>query len=98
MFSFDFCLDWRQYIHPLQSCFLQAIKLWWKNVPFVQHPRYTIPTYREDALKRDQKLQCCGLSDENGHLQQRGSDQGCLAEISSRNRWFRWRDAKWPWS
>ncbi|XP_061352456.1 uncharacterized protein LOC133297350 [Gastrolobium bilobum] len=75
-----------------------AVKLWWKNVRFVQHPRYSIPTYREEALVRDQKLQCCGLSDDNVHLQQKGSDQGCLAEISSSNRWFRWRDAKWPWS
>ncbi|KAL1288885.1 hypothetical protein HN51_057346 [Arachis hypogaea] len=73
-----------------------AIKLWWKNVALVQHPRYTFPTYREEALKRDQKLQCCGLSDENG---ERGKEHvGCLGETSPRSRWFRWRDAKWPWS
>lgn len=77
-----------------------AIKLWWKNVRFVQHPRYSIPTYKDEALMRDKKLQCCGLSDDNRqHLQQRGSDPGCcLAELSPQNRWFRWRDAKWPWS
>ncbi|XP_027338796.1 uncharacterized protein LOC113852661 [Abrus precatorius] len=75
-----------------------AIKLWWKNVCFVQHPKYNTPTYREEALVRDKKLQCCGLGDDNRHLQQRGSDQGCLDEGNPRNRWFRWRDAKWPWS
>ncbi|KAK7365629.1 hypothetical protein VNO78_39269 [Psophocarpus tetragonolobus] len=75
-----------------------AIKLWWKNVRFVQHPRYNIPTYKEEALIRDIKLQCCGLSDDNRHLQQIESDQVCLAEVSPKNRWFRWRDAKWPWS
>ncbi|MED6120392.1 hypothetical protein PIB30_020405 [Stylosanthes scabra] len=73
-----------------------AIKLWWKNVAFVQHPRYTVPTYREEALKRDEKLQCCGLSDEG---RERGKEHGCcLGETSPKSRWFRWRDAKWPWS
>ncbi|KAL2341120.1 hypothetical protein Fmac_009060 [Flemingia macrophylla] len=75
-----------------------AVKLWWKNVQFVQHPKYSVPTYREEALKRDDTLQCCGLSSDNRHLHLRGSDLGSLAEISSKNRWFRWRDAKWPWS
>lgn len=70
-----------------------ALKLWWKNVRFVQHPRYTIPTYREESLIRDQKLQCCGKMGFNGedkYMQQQHS-------VSS-NRWFKWRDAKWPWS
>lgn len=78
-----------------------ALKLWWKNVRFVQHPRYTDPRYREEALMRDQKLQCCGTvvsNGENEHIQQRGTDQGNLADINSINRWFKWRDAKWPWS
>lgn len=70
-----------------------AIKLWWKNVKFIQHPRYAIPTYRDEALIRDRKLQCCGFSP------QRGSNQDCLVdEASPRDRWFRWIDAKWPWS
>lgn len=70
-----------------------AIKLWWKNVKFIQHPRYAIPTYRDEALIRDRKLQCCGFSP------QRGSNQDYLAdEASPRDRWFRWIDAKWPWS
>ncbi|KAK7331381.1 hypothetical protein VNO77_25604 [Canavalia gladiata] len=75
-----------------------AIKLWWKNVTFVQHPKYNTPTYKEEALMRDEKLQCCGLNDHNGLMQQTGSDQGCLADATPRNRWFRWRVAKWPWS
>ncbi|KAF2305450.1 hypothetical protein GH714_005439 [Hevea brasiliensis] len=35
-----------------------ALKLWWKNVPYIQHPRYNSPKYREEAMARDQKLQC----------------------------------------
>lgn len=65
---------------------------------FIQHPRYMIPTYRDEALIRDRKLQCCVLSDNNRHIQQRGSDRDCLAESSPRDRRFRWIDAKWPWS
>ncbi|XP_048331235.1 uncharacterized protein LOC125422875 isoform X2 [Ziziphus jujuba] len=36
-----------------------ALMLWWKGVPFIQHPRYTHPAYREEVLVRDRKLQCC---------------------------------------
>ncbi|CAN6553367.1 unnamed protein product [Malus baccata var. baccata] len=49
-----------------------AFKLWWKNVSFVQHPRYSNPAYREEALVRDQKLQCCqavGYGEDKPHLQ-----------------------------
>ncbi|KAM7524893.1 hypothetical protein LguiA_014795 [Lonicera macranthoides] len=31
----------------------QAFKLWWKNVPFYQHPGYDNSTYREEALVRE---------------------------------------------
>ncbi|KAK4271856.1 hypothetical protein QN277_020486 [Acacia crassicarpa] len=78
-----------------------ALKLWWKNVRFVQHPRYTVPTYREEALMRDQKLKCCGtvgFNDENKHIQRRGTEQVNSGDINFSNRWFKWRDAKWPWS
>ncbi|KAL5841180.1 hypothetical protein ACOSQ3_011783 [Xanthoceras sorbifolium] len=69
-----------------------AFKLWWKKVPFVQHPRYTDPAYKEEALIRDQKLQCCpAVGGEN-------DNHGYLAGRSSGSRWFKWRDAKWPWS
>ncbi|PRQ29482.1 hypothetical protein RchiOBHm_Chr5g0014371 [Rosa chinensis] len=76
-----------------------AIKLWWKNVAFVQHPRYTNPAYREEALVRNQKLQCCpaiGL-DKDKHLRLEGSSQGCRVNKESEARYIKWRDAKWPW-
>lgn len=100
-FAIEFLLAPKTKCSSLDFWFPQALKLWWKNVCFVQHPRYTVPSYREEALIRDQKLQCCGtmeFSGDNKHLQERGTDQGCSADINSRNRWFKWRDAKWPWS
>lgn len=80
--------------------FLQAIKLWWKNVSFIQHPRHTNPAYREEAVIRDQKLQRCPIigSDKDEYLQDEGSDQGCLPDRNCEIRQFTWRDAKWPWS
>ncbi|KAF9672536.1 hypothetical protein SADUNF_Sadunf11G0052400 [Salix dunnii] len=74
----------------------QALKLWWKNVHFIQHPRYTNPTYREDAMIRDEKLQCNqALALDRGNcLQADGQHPGNLAD---RKRWFKWRDAKRPW-
>ncbi|XP_058728191.1 uncharacterized protein LOC131599972 [Vicia villosa] len=70
-----------------------AIKLWWKNVQFIQHPRYATPMYRDEALIRDRTLQCCGFS----ALGENNKD-GLLSEAKPRDRWFRWNDAKWPWS
>ncbi|XP_062160493.1 uncharacterized protein LOC133867744 isoform X1 [Alnus glutinosa] len=77
-----------------------AVKLWWKNVSFLQHPRYTNPAYREEAVIRDQKLQRCPIigSDKDEYLQDEGSDQGCLPDRNCEIRQFTWRDAKWPWS
>ncbi|XP_022723927.1 uncharacterized protein LOC111280743 isoform X2 [Durio zibethinus] len=77
-----------------------ALKLWWKNVPFIQHPRYANPSYREEALKRDRKLQCCpGVQWNKDELMQvLGSDSGIEAERNPGERLFAWRDAKWPWS
>lgn len=73
-----------------------ALKLWWKNVHFIQHPRYTNPTYREEAMIRDKKLQCNqALAWDRGNcLQADGHQPGNLAD---RKRWFKWRDAKRPW-
>ncbi|KAG6756237.1 hypothetical protein POTOM_039662 [Populus tomentosa] len=73
-----------------------ALKLWWKNVHFIQHPRYTNPTYREEAMIRDKKLQCNqALAWDRGNcLQADGHHPGNLAD---RKRWFKWRDAKRPW-
>ncbi|PQQ20446.1 uncharacterized protein Pyn_32727 [Prunus yedoensis var. nudiflora] len=78
-----------------------AFKLWWKNVSFVQHPRYTNPAYRKEALERDEKLQCrraASLDKDKQHLQFEGSGQGCMASRKSEARFCTWRDAKWPWS
>ncbi|KFK44838.1 hypothetical protein AALP_AA1G309000 [Arabis alpina] len=69
-----------------------ALKLWWKNVPFIQHPRYSNPSYREESAKRDQELHRGGL--DGSH-----SDQsiGCSSTSFGGCR-FAWRDASWPWS
>ncbi|XP_050370374.1 uncharacterized protein LOC126788427 [Argentina anserina] len=77
-----------------------AFKLWWKNVAFIQHPRYTSPGYREEALVRNQKLQCCPAIrlDKEKHLQFEGSSQGCRVNNENESRYIKWRDAKWPWS
>ncbi|KAK8641985.1 hypothetical protein V6N13_011351 [Hibiscus sabdariffa] len=78
----------------------QALKLWWKNVSFIQHPRYTNPSYREDASNRDRKLQCCpGLRrNKEEHMQVGGRDSVTEVERHHEERYFVWRDAKWPWS
>ncbi|KAM7524896.1 hypothetical protein LguiA_014798 [Lonicera macranthoides] len=73
-----------------------ALKLWWKGVPFIQHPRYNNPLYREQASVNDKKLQCCPAFAPN-HSQVEGSDSGFMADTIGRERWFQWRDAKWPW-
>ncbi|CAN0921614.1 hypothetical protein LINGRAHAP2_LOCUS32687 [Linum grandiflorum] len=63
-----------------------ALQLWWKNVKFIQHPRYSNPNYREEAVMRNEKLQCGGL----GCLQTQGPS-------FTARRYLKWRDAKWPW-
>lgn len=65
-----------------------ALKIWWKGVPFVQHPRYSNLEYRQEALVRDKKLQ---------HMPPQKNDDECVNNKET-NRCFRWRDAKWPWS
>ncbi|XP_058201042.1 uncharacterized protein LOC131315847 isoform X2 [Rhododendron vialii] len=75
-----------------------ALKLWWKGVPFIQHPRYSHQEYREEALVRDMKLQCCQAfqQDEQNHLRLEGNDSDYVK--NGGNRRFAWRDAKWPWA
>lgn len=73
---------------------LKALKLWWKKVQFIQHPRYNNPAYREEASVRDNKLQCCQAS----AFQVEGSNSGLASkDRSERGHCFTWRDAKWPW-
>ncbi|KAJ4977190.1 hypothetical protein NE237_002296 [Protea cynaroides] len=78
----------------------QALKLWWKNVSFIQHPRYFNPKYREEASMRDRKLQCCQAlgQGEDSCAQLESSYSACLDSTTSRDRWCVWRDAQWPWS
>ncbi|CAN7033989.1 hypothetical protein IGI04_031884 [Brassica rapa subsp. trilocularis] len=71
-----------------------ALKLWWKNVPFIQHPRYSNPSYREDSAKRDQKLRCVGLDGSNSG--ETIKFDGCSSGFGGCR--FAWRDANWPWS
>ncbi|XP_071708877.1 uncharacterized protein [Rutidosis leptorrhynchoides] len=68
-----------------------ALKLWWKKVVFIQHPRYENPSYKKDAVERDRNLGCCqAVSTHTDNYNQ-------VDESSHKDRWFRWRDAKWPW-
>ncbi|KMS95891.1 hypothetical protein BVRB_004010 [Beta vulgaris subsp. vulgaris] len=69
-----------------------AFKLWWNNIPFVQHPRYTNPAYREEAASRDKMINCCKAGD---------FKTSGLCPRDDRNvttHQFSWTDAKWPWS
>ncbi|MBA0658751.1 hypothetical protein Goklo_010933 [Gossypium klotzschianum] len=55
--------------------------------------------WREEALNRDRKLQCCpGLrQNKDEHMQVGGSDSATEAERYHGERFFVWKDAKWPW-
>ncbi|KAG5607654.1 hypothetical protein H5410_029146 [Solanum commersonii] len=77
----------------------QALKLWWKGVPFLQHPRYYNTRYRDEAILFDEKLQCCpAFVFETQNNQQAGEHCSNPADHStSRHHGFTWRDAKWPW-
>ncbi|KAK4796131.1 hypothetical protein SAY86_028457 [Trapa natans] len=72
-----------------------AFQLWWKNVSFIQHPRYSNPAYREEASNRDGELSCSWAM---SHLQNDGSDSTYKSKNTGAGRCFAWRDAKWPWS
>lgn len=77
----------------------QALKLWWKGVPLLQHPRYYNPRYRGEAILSDEKLQCCpAFVFETQNNQQDGEHHSNpAADSTSRHHGFTWRDAKWPW-
>lgn len=83
---------------------LQAFKLWWKGVQFLQHPRYTNPSYRTDATVRDQELQCCkgiGIGIGSNKNKPREFERGKEVDLSDTNyaaREFTWTNAKWPWA
>ncbi|XP_056174082.1 uncharacterized protein LOC115689202 [Syzygium oleosum] len=77
-----------------------AFKLWWKNVSFIQHPRYTNPMYREEAAERDRGLRCCEAFHPDGMKDSppTGTNSDSSSGKSCVDRCFVWRDAKWPWS
>ncbi|CAN1249177.1 hypothetical protein LINPERPRIM_LOCUS7026 [Linum perenne] len=77
---------------PLHVSPFMALQLWWKNVKFIQHPRYSTPNYREEAVIRNETLQC-------RESVSRGRVGGCLQSqgCNPKGRWLKWRDAKWPW-
>ncbi|KAK9151121.1 hypothetical protein Syun_009430 [Stephania yunnanensis] len=78
--------------------YLQALNLWWKNVQFLQHPRYHNHDYRELAELRDRKLRCSWVDgqDENGLCKPNCQNLQSSSGIND-DRWFVWRDAQWPW-
>ncbi|KAG5568345.1 hypothetical protein H5410_064634, partial [Solanum commersonii] len=75
-----------------------VLKLWWKGVPFLQHPMYYNPRYREEAILSDENLQCCPpFVFETQNNQQAGEHCSNPADHStSSHHGFTWRDAKWP--
>ena len=47
---------------------------------------------------RDQKLRCCPITraDKDEHMRVEAMQEH-MADTDSGARFFRWRDAKWPW-
>lgn len=90
----------------------EALRLWLKNVKFLDHPRYLNQSYREEALKRDLELRSsCSFLQRQKVSNQRSSVTEKGTEISNHvqdnkgddsinitKRWCVWRDAQWPWS
>ncbi|KAJ9563621.1 hypothetical protein OSB04_008781 [Centaurea solstitialis] len=75
-----------------------ALKLWWKKVVFIQHPRYGNASYKEDAMERDRSLGCAFAMQTNNHQRvEKISGPDLTSGMNQKDRWFRWRDAKWPW-
>ncbi|WVZ61910.1 hypothetical protein U9M48_011718 [Paspalum notatum var. saurae] len=88
---------------------LKALRLWLKNVKFLDHPRYLNLSYRDEALKRDLELRSsCSFLQRQKVSSQRSSVTEKTTEISNHvdnkgdenitKRWCVWRDAQWPWS
>ncbi|XP_060179620.1 uncharacterized protein LOC132609580 isoform X2 [Lycium barbarum] len=71
----------------------QALKLCWKGVPFLQHPRYYNPRYRGEAVLSDENLQCCPVF----VFETQNNQPAVAAHSNSKHHCFTWRDAKWPW-
>ncbi|CAD6221170.1 unnamed protein product [Miscanthus lutarioriparius] len=87
----------------------EALRLWLKNVKFLDHPRYLNPSYRDEALERDLKLRAsCSYLQRQKVNNQRSRTTEKTAGITNHvdgksdenmtKRWCVWRDAQWPWS
>lgn len=77
-----------------------ALKLWWKKVQFIQHPRYSNPAYKEEAMARDIKLLSCTAFACDSQYKLQVKENNPVSELkdrSDRGHLFKWRDAKWPW-
>ncbi|XP_072950964.1 uncharacterized protein [Typha angustifolia] len=84
----------------------QAVRLWLKNVRFLDHPKFFNSNYRKEALMRDQELsRSCIFSQNMEHLTSNSDgENGKLNHSNGESngdntgRWCVWRDAQWPWS
>ncbi|RLM84624.1 uncharacterized protein C2845_PM04G02690 [Panicum miliaceum] len=94
---------------PLHVSPFMALRLWLKNVKFLDHPRYLNQSYRDEALKRDLELRSsCSFLRKQKANNQRSSCTDEMREILNHldskgdenitKRWCVWRDAQWPWS
>ncbi|XP_057771312.1 uncharacterized protein LOC130991223 [Salvia miltiorrhiza] len=71
-----------------------AVRLWWKRVPFYEHPRKENPAYREEAIAKNGKTTqfCPGFG---GKIA--GNDV-VSCEDQTLDRCYMWKDAPSPWS
>jgi len=87
----------------------EALRLWLKNVKFLDHPRYSNPSYRDEALERDLELRASCIFRQRQKVNSQRSrtaektagttnhvDGKCDENITKR--WCVWMDAQWPWS
>lgn len=83
----------------------EALRLWLKNVKFLDHPRYLSLSYRDEALKRDLEIRssCSFLQKQKVNNQRSGTadettessnHQDYKGEGSVTKRWCVWRDAQ----
>ncbi|XP_062190300.1 uncharacterized protein LOC133893317 isoform X2 [Phragmites australis] len=87
----------------------KALRLWLKNVKFLDHPRYLNSGYRDEALKRDLEIRSSCIFLKKQKVNNQGSSSTDEATENSDHldsqgkgnimkRWCVWRDAQWPWS
>ncbi|XP_042009382.1 uncharacterized protein LOC121758007 [Salvia splendens] len=70
-----------------------ALKLWWKNAHFHEHPRKENANYREDYYKRNEKkIQLCPA------FGGKNTANDVVSSEEAVDRCFMWKEAPWPWS